>query len=262
MQPTLFIYHGGGPCCFLEGGPKRDGFWEPEAYLSGLAGRLGWAPKAVLVISGQWEEAVPNVNAAEDSPLFYDHGGFPDYTYRLTWPAPGAPDVATRVQQLLGDAGIDNARNETRCWDHGVFVPFKAMWLAAQISLFQLSMCHGLDPSRRLEIGGALRPLRGEAVLIVGSGQTHHNLSGGFGGTDPAAEAFDDWLRNQMLRPETRNDALIHWTKAYGARHAQSVEDHLLPLMVAAGAASGEPGQIDFHGQALGKPFSGFRFGA
>lgn len=262
MQPTFFINHGGGPCFFLEGGPMRDGFRELEAYLSAFAGRLDPTPKAILVISGHWEEAVPTVNAAKNPSLLYDYGGFPDYTYRLTWPAPGAPDVATRVQQLLGDAGIDNARTETRGWDHGVFVPFKVMWPEAQIPTVQLSMCHSWDPLRHLEIGRALRPLRDEGVLIVGSGQTYHNLGGGFGGPDPAAEAFDDWLRSQMLRPETRDDALIQWTKAPGARHAQPDEDHLLPLMVVAGAASGEPGQIDFHGQALGKPISGFRFGA
>lgn len=239
----------------------RDGFRELEAYLARFAGQLAEPPRTILVISGHWEEDTPTVNAAAHPPLLYDYGGFPDYTYRLTWPAPGAPDVAARVQHVLGNAGIDSARNTARGWDHGVFVPFKVIWPEAHIPTVQLSMRHGWDPAEHLAIGRALRPLREEGVLIIGSGQTYHNLVGGFGGSDPAAEAFDAWLRAEMIQPRTRDDALINWAEALGARHAQPEEDHLLPLMVVAGAASGERGHIDFHGQALGKPISGFRFG-
>ncbi|WP_240804539.1 DODA-type extradiol aromatic ring-opening family dioxygenase [Qingshengfaniella alkalisoli] len=142
-----------------------------------------------------------------------------------------------------------------------MFVPFKVIWPDPRIPPVQQSMCHGWDPAQHLEIGQALRPLRDEGVLIVGSGQTYHNLGGGFCGGEPAADAFDDWLRTEMVQPETRDDALIRWVTAPGARHAQPEEDRLLPLMVAAGAASGDPGHIDFHGQACGKPISGFRFG-
>jgi aromatic ring-opening dioxygenase catalytic subunit (LigB family) len=84
---------------------------------------------------------------------------------------------------------------------------------------------------------------------------------GGSGRADPAAEAFDAWLREAMVDGQVRDRALLDWEDAPGARQAQPREDHLLPLMVAAGAASGEPGQVAFHGHALGKPISGFRFG-
>lgn len=262
MQPTIFINHGGGPCFFLRGGPMRDGFRELEAYLDGFAAQLAAPPRAILVVSGHWEEPYPTVNAAARPPLLYDYWGFPDYTYRLTWPAPGAPEIAARVQDLLTDAGIDNAREDTRGWDHGVFVPLKVMWPDADIPTVQLSLCRDWDPARHLAIGRALRPLRDEGVLILGSGQTYHNLSAGFGASDPKALAFDTWLRTEMVCPETRDEALIRWASAPGARHAQPEEDHLLPLMVVAGAASGDPCRIDFHGQALGKPISGFRFGA
>lgn len=119
------------------------------------------------------------------------------------------------------------------------------------------------DPASHLAVGRALQPLREEGVLILGSGQSYHNMRGFFGGqvVDPPAEAFDAWLRTAMLDGATRDPALIDWDKAPGAREAQPHEDHLLPLMVAAGAASGQPGIVDFHGHALGKPISGFRFG-
>ena len=133
----------------------------------------------------------------------------------------------------------------------------------ADIPVVQLSLQQGLDPAAHIAIGRALTSLRQDGVLIIGSGQTYHNMRG-FGGDaalDPAAEAFDAWLRETMVDPSRRDEALVAWEQAPGARAAQPHEDHLLPLMVAAGAASGEPGEIVFHGHVLGKPISGFRFG-
>lgn len=240
----------------------RATWQELEAYLRNFAATLSERPSFILIVSGHWEEARPTVNAGVAPSLLFDYGGFPDYTYQLTWPALGAPELAIRVRELLGAAGVVSAVNDWRGWDHGVFVPMKVMFPAADIPILQLSMQHGLDPATHLAIGRALKPLRDEGVLIIGSGQTCHNMRG-FSGRrpDPDAEAFDAWLRAAMVDGATRDQALIHWEQAPGARHAQPHEDHLLPLMVAAGAASGEPGYIDFHGQALGKPISGFRFG-
>ena len=263
MQPTYFINHGGGPCFFLDG-PMRESWSELESYLRKFASTLSEPIGAILIVSGHWEEDRPTVNAGAAPPLLFDYGGFPDYTYRLTWPAPGAPDLAARVRELLGAAGIASAENAVRGWDHGVFVPMKVMFPAADIPVVQLSLQHGLDPMTHLAIGRALKPLRDERVMIVGSGQTYHNMRGftsGGGRVDPAAEAFDNWLREAMLDGAARDRMLIEWEKAPGARTAQPHEDHLLPLMVVAGAASGERGNIEFHGHALGKPISGFRFG-
>lgn len=264
MQPTFFINHGGGPCFFLDPGPMRDTWRELEAYLADFANTLAERPRAILVVSGHWEEARPTINAGSTPALLFDYGGFPAHTYRLTWPAPGEPDLATRVRDLLGVAGIESGSDTSRGWDHGVFVPLKVMFPRAEIPTVQLSLQHGLDPATHLAIGRALTPLREEGVLIVGSGQTYHNMRGFMGGSgsvDLAAEAFDAWLREAMTDGATRDRSLVEWEQAPGAREAQPQEDHLLPLMVAAGAASGEPGQTAFHGHALGKPISGFRFG-
>ncbi len=264
MQPTYFINHGGGPCFFLEPGFFRSAFQELEEYLTGFAAALTERPKAILIISGHWEQTAPTVNAGATPPLLYDYSGFPPHTYRLTYPAPGSPALAMRVRDLLGQASIASASDTMRGWDHGVFVPMKVMFPAAEIPLVQLSLQHGYDPATHLAIGRALTPLRSEGVLILGSGQTYHNMGGfqsGAGQPDPAAEAFDLWLRERLLDGAARDQALIEWVQAPGAREAQPEEDHLLPLMVAAGAATGEPGQVAFHGHALGKPISGFRFG-
>lgn len=262
MQPTFFINHGGGPCFFLEPGAMRSAWVELEEYLRGFMATLIERPRAILVVSGHWEEALPTVNAGVRPALLYDYGGFPLYTYQLTWPAPGDPVLAARVRQLLSAAGIPNGEDTTRGWDHGVFVPLKVMLPDADIPLLQLSMQQGLDPVTHLAIGRALKPLRDEGVLILGSGQTYHNMRGfGRGDVDRQAEAFDAWLRDAMIDASTRDEALIRWEEAPGARDAQPRPDHLLPLMVAAGAAAGETGRIHFHGHALGKPISGLRFG-
>lgn len=263
MQPTFFINHGGGPCFFLESGPMRDTWRELETYLRGFIATLPEQPRAILAISGHWEEDVPTVNAGAHPSLLFDYGGFPEHTYRLTWPAPGAPAIAARVRELLSNTGIANGVENARGWDHGIFVPLKVMVPDADIPLVQLSLQRGLDPAAHLAIGRALKPLRDEGVLILGSGQTYHNMRGFFSGgaVDEQAEAFDRWLRTAMIEGATRDEALIRWEDAPHARVAQPHEDHLLPLMVAAGAASGETGVIHFHGHALGKPISGFRFG-
>ena len=241
----------------------RDAWRELEHHLRGFMARLDEQPRAILIVSGHWEERKPTVNMGAHPPLLFDYSGFPKHTYQLTFPAPGAPEIAARVNELLSAAGIASGSEPSRGWDHGVFVPLKVMLPAADVPVVQLSLQRGLDPIAHLDIGRALKPLREEGVLILGSGQSYHNMRGFFDGDaiDPEAEAFDAWLRVAMIDANTRDDALIHWDEAPGARDAQPHEDHLLPLMVAAGAASGEAGAVDFHGHALGKPISGFRFG-
>lgn len=237
--------------------------WQPlEGYLRDFAAALRERPLALVVVSGHWAERVPTVNASTAPTLLFDYHGFPDYTYRLEWPAPGSPDIAGRMRALLNEAGLSSGENDRRGFDHGVFVPLKVAFPDAEIPVIQLSLQQGLDPATHLAIGRALKPLREHGVLIIGSGQTYHNMRG-FGGTGPdlKAEAFDAWLRQVVITPDTRDQSLIDWEHAPGARDAQPHEDHLLPLMVVAGAASGEKATVDFHGHVLGKPISGFRFG-
>ena len=241
----------------------RSAWHDLETYLLGFAGSLAERPHAILAISGHWEERVPTVNAGAHPPLLFDYGGFPDYTYRLTWPAPGDPALAARVRDLLSAAGIPSSSEPARGWDHGVFVPLKVMYPEAGVPLVQLSLQRGLDPEAHLSIGRALTPLRKVGVLILGCGQSYHNMSG-FSGRDTVdsqAEAFDGWLRETIIDADARDAALLRWEDAPGARVAQPREDHFLPLMVAAGAATGEPGAVHFRGHILGKPVSGFQFG-
>ena len=214
MQPTYFINHGGGPCFFLEAGPMRGTWHELEAHLRTFADRLDAVPLSILIVSGHWEEDRPTVNTGAAPPLLFDYYGFPPLTYELSWPAPGAPDVAKQVREALKAVDIDSDTGAERGWDHGVFVPLKVMFPDANIPVVQLSLQRGLDPEMHLTIGRALRPLRQEGVLILGSGQSYHNMEGMFGGPDPAAEVFDNWLREVVVDAAARDRALAEWDRA------------------------------------------------
>lgn len=260
--PTFFIPHGGGPCFFMEW-PGDPHMWDHMAgFLKGLAASAGSRPEAVLVISGHWEEDDFTVNASPNPPLLFDYYGFPEHTYRLQYPAPGSPALAGRVRSLLGEAGIASGSNAERGLDHGVFVPFKLILPDADIPVVQLSMKTGLDPEEHLAAGRALAPLRDEGVLIIGSGMSFHNMRGFAPAFQPASRRFDDWLAETVALPrEAREHALANWTAAPDARVAQPRPDHLLPLMVAAGAAGDDPGRRIFQDEVMNVIVSASRFG-
>jgi aromatic ring-opening dioxygenase catalytic subunit (LigB family) len=265
--PTLFIPHGGGPCFFMDPMPGLPaGLWDRMAgYLRGIDASLGARPEAILVISGHWEADRPTVNASERPPLLFDYYGFPEETYRLTYPVAGWPTLAARIRSLLLGAGIPSDEDRIRGLDHGVFVPFKVMYPAADVPLVQLSLVGHRDPAAHLSIGRALAPLRDEGVLIVGSGMSYHNLRSFFAdepGSNHAAESFDRWLNDVVTAPDDRRqEGLTSWRVAPGARAAHPTPEHLLPLMVAAGAAAGAAGRRTYHDYLMGKPISGFQFG-
>ncbi|HEY3149040.1 MAG TPA: class III extradiol ring-cleavage dioxygenase [Dongiaceae bacterium] len=265
--PTLFIPHGGGPCFFMEEGIGPKGTWDRmAAYLRGIAQSIGQRPKAVLVISGHWEEARPTVHVGGSPPLLFDYYGFPEHTYRLRYPAPGSPELALRVRDLLAQAGIASDEEAERGLDHGVFIPLLLIYPEADIPVVQLSLRHDLDPAAHLAVGRALAPLREEGVLIVGSGMSYHNLRY-FGSMDPrvldGARRFDDWLVAAVEEPdpERRAEALEAWSKAPDALLCHPRAEHLAPLFVAAGAGGDDRGRRTYSDRIIGKAVSGFRFG-
>jgi aromatic ring-opening dioxygenase catalytic subunit (LigB family) len=236
------------------------------AYLRGLDAALGGRPASVLVISGHWETVRPTVNTAEHPSLLFDYSGFPEHTYRLTYPVAGSPALAARVRALVADAGISSDENHDRGLDHGVFIPFKLIYPAADVPMVQLSLNRDRDASTHLALGRALAPLRNEDVLIVGSGMSYHNLRELFvdrPDVNRSAEDFDRWLNEAVTEPDAgvRAAKLAEWRQAPGARAAHPTPEHLLPLMVAAGAAGSDLGRRTYHDHLMGKPVSGFQFG-
>ncbi|KRB80765.1 aromatic ring-opening dioxygenase LigA [Sphingomonas sp. Root710] len=258
-QPSFYIPHGGGPCFFME---DPAGTWTGmERFLRGLPSLLPEAPKAILIVSGHWETEGFAFTAASKPPLVFDYYGFPPHTYELTYPAPGDPALADRAAALLRDAGIEAGLDAERGLDHGVFVPLKVAFPDADVPVVEMSLDRQLDPGLAWRVGRALRPLRDEGVLILGAGMSFHNMRAyrTSGAAEPSV-AFDDWLRDVIGGDPSRRAAeLAGWVNAPAARFAHPREEHLLPLMVAAGASDGA-GSAVYGEMVMGSMISAFRF--
>jgi len=249
-----------------------DAFEGPEdyeslaIYLVGLGNRYRASAKSILVVSAHWEEAKPTLHFGAKPGMLYDYGGFPDYAYRLSWPAPGDPALAAKAEKLLLGAGLPAARETGRGYDHGSFVPLMVAFPEARIPVAQLSLVEGLDPALHFAMGRALESLRSQGVLIIGSGMSYHNM-GGFMSGNPVhgldSRRFDDWLAEtvSMQDAEARRKALVAWETAPGARECHPRSDHLVPLFVAAGAAGSDPGRREYSGRLMGVSISSHVFG-
>ena len=228
-MPAIYLGHGAPPLV-------DDPLWviQLEAWAAALP-----RPRAVLMVSAHWESAPLTIGATDDGvPLVYDFGGFPERYYRARYPAPGAPELAAQVRALL-------SRQEPvtdlpgRGLDHGAYVPLTIMYPGADIPVLQISM-PSLDPERLLRIGQALRPLRDEGVLIVGSGFLTHGLpflrDFRFDAPPPGWSAeFDHWAAVALDGGDV--DALAGFRGAPAVRYAHPTTEHYAPLFVALGAA-------------------------
>ncbi|MCF1474474.1 dioxygenase [Agrobacterium vitis] len=269
--PVYFIPHGGGPWPFMDF-PKDDhgkGPWDDlAAFLQGLPADLGVTPKAILIVSGHWEkEPQVTVSTAAAPGMLYDYYGFPAHTYEITYPAKGDPALAAHVRDLLQQAGIASAEDDSRGFDHGVFIPLMVAYPDADVPVVMLSLKNTLDAESHLEIGKALQSLRDDNVLIIASGMSYHNMQM-FRRRDADHEAvakrFDDWLTAavELPDPDARAAKLSLWDQNPDALACHVPDhDHLVPLFVAAGAAGTDKGVRMFNGLALGKAYSGYRFG-
>jgi aromatic ring-opening dioxygenase catalytic subunit (LigB family) len=261
--PTLFIPHGGGPCFFMDWtwGPA-DTWHATQRFLESIASSLPAQPKALLVVSGHWEEPSFTAGAAAKPELIFDYSGFPAHTYQLTWPASGDPALAEKVIGLLRKSGLPAVASFNRGYDHGVFVPLMVAFPQAEIPVVTLSLDHTLDPALHIAAGQALAPLRDEGVLIVASGMSFHNLRAYFQPeTRERARAFDTWLTSTVESPAKERNALLEkWREAPFAAYAHPREEHLIPLMVAAGAGGEAAGKRIFTDEPMGARISAYRF--
>ena len=222
---------------------------------SWMAELAAWAqamprPRAILMVSAHWEQRPLTLGATRTVPLVQDFYGFPEPYYRTEYAAPGAPDLATRLRELLSAASVPVADEPERGLDHGAYVPLVAMYPKANVPVLQISM-PGLDPERLFRLGVALAPLRDEGVLIFGSGFLTHNMAYGFRpGTPTWAHEFDDWAADALARFDT--DALVDFRSRAPAGHtALPTWEHYAPVLVAVGAASGATPRVTF-------PITGF----
>jgi 4,5-DOPA dioxygenase extradiol len=229
-MPALYIGHGAPPLV-------DDAQWTGQ--LAAWARKLP-RPTSILVVSAHWESAPLTIGATQTGvPLTYDFWGFPERYYRTTYPSPGAPDLAGNVKSLLPDTEAV-AEEPGRGLDHGAYVPLTVMYPEADIPVLQISM-PTLDPTRLLELGRRLRPLRDDGVLILGSGFLTHGLRYlRMQHPDQPAPGwsteFDAWAAETLARGAV--DELADFRhRAPAARYAHPTVEHFAPMFVTLGAA-------------------------
>jgi 4,5-DOPA dioxygenase extradiol len=230
--PSLFLSHG-APTLPLTDTSARD-------FLKQVGGQL-IRPKAILVASAHWETVQPTVNAVESNETIHDFYGFPRPLYDLRYAAPGSFELAGRVAMLLQAAGFTCNTDRRRGLDHGAWVPLLLMYPRADIPVLQLSIQPHAGPEHHLRLGHALAPLRGDGVLIIGSGSFTHDLSEfrGHDLHDPApvwVDSFANWFDQRLTAGQI--DQLLDYRRlAPFASKNHPTEEHLLPLYVAMGTA-------------------------
>jgi len=265
--PTLFLPHGAGPCFFMDWNPPNT--WDRHRhFLQGVSKLLPETPRALLVISAHWEAPEFTVQRQSAPGLVFDYHGFPPHTYKIDWPAPGSIELADMVASLLQQKALPCLFDTQRGFDHGVFVPLKLAFPQADIPCVQLSLRGDLDTAAHVQVGMALAPLREEGVLIIGSGYTYHNLQVLLRNRNGPQDKlhgveFDHWLSDVVTQsdPEQRNRRLQEWARAPGAQEAVPRPEHLLPLMVVAGAGGSDQGKKIFEDHVLTAVQSAYRFG-
>jgi 4,5-DOPA dioxygenase extradiol len=207
-------------------------------------------PKSILMVSAHWDQRPASLGATRTVPLVYDFYGFPERYYQTRYPAPGAPELAQRVRELLRGASIAVRDQPERGLDHGAYVPLVAMYPQADVPVLQISL-PGLDARALLELGRALAPLRDEGVLLFGSGFLTHNMQYAFrSGTPQWAREFDAWAERALASFDV--DALVDFqTRAPSPQLALPTWEHYAPVLVAAGAVSRDTPRVAF-------PITGF----
>lgn len=247
MLPTVFVSHG-SPMHAIDAGRAGDVWAE--------LGRTLPRPSAVLIASAHWETELPMLSTAPQLETIHDFGGFPPELYKITYPAPGAPDVAKRAIQLLRSSGLTATADASRGLDHGAWVPLRRMFPNADVPVAQVSIQPSLEAAHHLLVGTALAPLTRDGVLVIGSGHITHNLRDWMvgvrqrgsravadGAAEPYVMEFREWIADALLKNDRAR--LLRWRElAPHAQRAHPTPEHFMPLFVALGAASAadEPG--------------------
>ncbi|MBF0501705.1 MAG: dioxygenase [Candidatus Riflebacteria bacterium] len=257
---VLYISHGGGPLPLL-GDASHEEMVDTLKKMPVLIAK----PSAIIVISAHWEENQPTVTQAKNPHLLYDYYGFPEESYQIQYPATGDPLLAGKILKLLKNDEFPAVSDNRRGFDHGLFVPLKIMYPAADIPCVQLSLINSLNPLEHIKIGKALAPLIEENILVLGSGFSFHNLQAFFSPSTIESRnrnwRFEESLRatctSHELSEEERERRLVEWETAPEARYCHPREEHLLPLHVCYGMM-GSPAKQMFPFEVMGKMASAY----
>lgn len=249
-QPALFLAHG-SPMNALAN----------NRYTQRLAalGETWEKPDAVLVISAHWETDGSFVTHMQHPRTIHDFGGFPDALYAVEYPAPGSPKVAERVREVVREGMKDKVIGlDDTCWglDHGTWSVLRHVFPKADVPVVQLSMDKKMTPREHLALGEALRSLRNEGVMIVGSGNVTHNLRRiDWKGEAPPpdwAVRFESWVKEKLRAREGL--ALADGFRATrDGQIAVPTPEHFLPLLYVLGASdAGDRLAYEYEAMELG----------
>ena len=232
--PALFVSHG-APLFAVDAGETGPAL---TRWGQGLRAQFP-ALRGVVIMSPHWMARTPQVMTGPQPATWHDFGGFPPALYQLQYPAPGAPALAQEVLALLQAAEVPAQGDAQRPFDHGAWVPLMHLFPEADLPVVQVALPVGAGPAEVYAMGAALRDLRSQGVLVMGSGSMTHNLAEFFGGARepaPYVIAFSRWIESALERGDMQ--ALLNYRSlAPHAERAHPTEDHFLPLFFALGAA-------------------------
>lgn len=235
-MPSIFVSHG-GPNVVIEPSEAHD-------FLTSVGSTLP-TPKAIVIVSAHFETDGPVVVADPTPEMIYDFGGFPQELYEKVYPAPGDPELAHRIADMLADAGLSPRIAEKRGYDHGTWNTLILAYPDADIPVVQVSIDPNRDAAYHYVLGKALAPLREEGILLIGSGHITHNLRAIFASMrhgktlDPELpgkiEAFTEWFAERFAAGD--REAILAWhEKAPFVADNHPTDEHLMPLFFAYGA--------------------------
>jgi 4,5-DOPA dioxygenase extradiol len=233
LLPTLFVSHG-APLFALDAGTTGPALRNWAQALQDAA-----PVKGVVILSPHWMARGPAVMTTPKPETWHDFGGFPAALYELQYPAPGSPELGAEVLERLQSAGIAARADAQRPMDHGAWVPLMHLFPKADVPVVQVALPVGWGPAQVYALGAALRGLRAQGVLVVGSGSITHNLAefrGGAEAVSPYVTEFARWVESALQRGDT--PALQDYRSlAPHAHRAHPTDDHFLPIFFAMGAA-------------------------
>ncbi|KAI5637561.1 catalytic ligB subunit of aromatic ring-opening dioxygenase domain-containing protein [Phthorimaea operculella] len=251
IAPAVFVNHGGGPMPLL-GDKEHRGLTnflrddiKKHVNLENI--------KAIILVTAHWEESKVTISSGKHHDLYFDYYGFPPESYQYKYNAPGDPELAKRIQEVLKKNGIDSKLDPKRGWDHGVFVPMMLINPAADIPIIQISVLSNQDAEEHYKLGQALHAFRKEGIAIFGSGMSYHNMREfryGRQKNEVVNEEFDNFLNKVCTSEDAERKAgLVKWRGQPGATeaHPMGAAEHFMPLIVVAGAGGAKPGERIFN---------------
>ncbi|WP_024600351.1 DODA-type extradiol aromatic ring-opening family dioxygenase [Pseudoalteromonas sp. TAE56] len=244
-QPALFISHG-SPMMAVQQSVTSD-------FLTSLGQTLK-TPSAIVIFSAHFDIANNGIThdiviTAGNAPqTIHDFYNFPAYMYQIQYPAPGEPALANTIAQLFSTKGIKAVLDVKQGWDHGVWIPLRLMYPAANIPIVQMSINTRLGAKTMYEYGQLLAPLRDQNILIIGSGGISHNLPEIFKKPPTPnrvqmVSEFTQWVEQTLLAHNTF--ALLDYlNQAPHVLFNHPTQEHFLPLFAAMGAGTNEVEKI------------------